>query len=82
VLVPFFADQPLWGRRVKALGVGPTPILHKQLTAEALTQAIHLAVTDAPMQERAAALGEKIRAERGVDQAVAAIERYACVRTT
>jgi sterol 3beta-glucosyltransferase len=75
VVVPFFADQPFWGRRVAALGVGPQPIPHKQLTVERLTQAINQAVSDQAMRQRAADLGSMIRAEDGVASAVAAIEQ-------
>jgi UDP:flavonoid glycosyltransferase YjiC (YdhE family) len=55
VIVPFFGDQPFWGARAQALGVGPAPLLQKTLTVEALTQAIRTAVTDAGMRERAGA---------------------------
>ena len=75
VLVPHFADQPFWGRRVNALGVGPRFIPRKQLTVDHLAYAIHVAATHRPMQRRAAALGEKIRAEDGVHSAVQFIER-------
>jgi sterol 3beta-glucosyltransferase len=74
IVIPFFGDQPFWGRRVAELGVGPAPIPRKQLTAERLTAAIHKAVTDRKMQQRAAALGAKIRAEDGIVH-VAAIVR-------
>jgi UDP:flavonoid glycosyltransferase YjiC (YdhE family) len=75
VVTPFFADQPFWGQRVLALGVGPKPIPRRQLTAVRLAEAIRQAVTDAAMQARAAALGERIRAEDGIGRAMAAIEQ-------
>jgi UDP:flavonoid glycosyltransferase YjiC (YdhE family) len=76
-VIPFFADQPFWGRRVAALGVGPAPIPRKQLTVERLAQAIQAACTDQPMRQRAAELGERIRKEDGVACAVALIEHFA-----
>ncbi|MFN8376474.1 MAG: glycosyltransferase [Anaerolineae bacterium] len=76
IVVPHFADQPLWAARVKALGVGPQPIPRSKLTSERLAQAIRQAVTDREMQRRAAALGEKLRAEDGVGNAVAVLGRY------
>ena len=76
VIVPFIVDQPFWGRRVHTLGVGPTPIPHKQLTTERLSQAIHAACTDAEMRQRAAELGRVIRAEKGVENAVAIIDQF------
>jgi UDP:flavonoid glycosyltransferase YjiC (YdhE family) len=75
VIVPFFADQPWWGQRVHALGVGPAPVPRKGLTAARLAAALQQAATDAGMRERAAALGEHIRAEDGVGQAVEVIEK-------
>jgi UDP:flavonoid glycosyltransferase YjiC (YdhE family) len=70
IIIPFFADQPFWGRRVAELGVGPAPIPRKQLTADRLAQAIQTAVTDEAMRQRAAELGAKIRAEDGIARAV------------
>ena len=40
VIVPFVFDQPFWGARVRALGLGPDPIPHKYLTADRLASAI------------------------------------------
>jgi sterol 3beta-glucosyltransferase len=75
IIAPFFADQPFWGYHVAKLGVGPTPIPQKQLTAERLTAAIQQATTDENMRANAAILGEKIRAENGVKQAVKVFEK-------
>ncbi|MDX2139288.1 MAG: glycosyltransferase [Chloroflexota bacterium] len=75
IIVPFMGDQPFWGERVRALGVGTAPMPRKQLTADKLAQAITTAVTDREMRQRASALGESIRAEDGVGQAVGYIER-------
>jgi sterol 3beta-glucosyltransferase len=75
VIVPFLADQPFWGSRMEALGVGPAPIPQKRLTADNLASAIRTAVTDEGMRQRAADLGAKIRAENGVANAVEVIER-------
>ncbi len=75
IVVPHFADQPFWGRRVAALGVGPQPIPQKTLTAGKLSTAIQQAVSNIPMRQRAADLGAKIRAEDGVAAAVKRIEQ-------
>ena len=77
IVTPFMGDQPFWGRRVYELGVGPKPVPRKQLTVERLAQAIQTAVADRAMQARAASLGERIRAENGIAQAVAVIEQSA-----
>lgn len=76
IIVPFISDQPFWGEQVYKRGVGPWPIHHKQLSAEALAEAITLAVTDGGMRERAAALGRRIRAEDGVGNAVGLFQHY------
>ncbi len=76
VVVPHMADQPFWGQRIHALGVGPRPIPRPRLTAENLGKAIRLAAADPAMRRRAADLGAKIRAEDGVGRAVGLIEAY------
>jgi sterol 3beta-glucosyltransferase len=70
VVTPFFGDQPFWGERVHALGVGPKPIPRPRLNADNLAQAIDAAVSDSGMIKRAARLGEQIRAEDGIARAV------------
>lgn len=67
-------DQAFWGRRVFEAGVGPRPVPQGRLTVEGLARAIRTLVTDAGMRRRAEELGEKIRAEQGVAQAVGVIE--------
>jgi UDP:flavonoid glycosyltransferase YjiC (YdhE family) len=76
VVVPFSMDQPFWGSRVEALGVGPKPIPRKKLTVAALAAALRQAVSDQAMRERAKALGQRISAEDGVGAAVNALEAF------
>jgi sterol 3beta-glucosyltransferase len=76
VIVPFVFDQPFWGARVKALGLGPDPIPQKNLTADRLAYAIRIAVTDSGMKQRANSYGVAIRAENGIGNAVKIIKRY------
>lgn len=76
VVVPFMSDQPLWARRVHELGAGPRPIPRKRLTARRLEKAIRQAVTDPRIQKHARRLGERLRAEDGVDRAVDIILRH------
>jgi len=70
VICPFLGDQPFWGRRVAALGVGPEPIPQRILTAEKLADAIRVAISDDGIRQRSEALGKIIRAEDGVGKAV------------
>lgn len=76
VIVPFAFDQPFWGARVKALGLGPDPIPQRKLTVGRLANAIRIAVTDTGMRQRAKSYGEAIRAENGISNAVKIIRRY------
>lgn len=75
IVVPLFADQPFWGERVRALGVGPAPIMRTNLTAPRLADALRQALGDAAMRERAARLGALLREEDGVGAAVSVVER-------
>lgn len=74
IVTPFFGDQPFWGQRVADAGVGTAPIPRKHLTVDNLAAAIKTVTSDAAMRERAARLGEKIRAENGVAHAVEIIQ--------
>ena len=76
IIVPFVLDQPFWGARIKALGVGTDPIPQKQLTAERLADAIKTAVTNPSIRQNAKSGGEAIRAENGLDNAVKIVQRY------
>ena len=76
VIVPYFADQPFWARRVYQLDASPKPIPREKLTASNLAAGIQEALQDDAIQRDARILGEKIRAEKGVEQAVELIERY------
>lgn len=77
VVCPFVADQPFWGRRVHALGIGPAPVPQRRLTVDRLAAALRQAVEDPVVRDAAAGLGERVRAERGVEVAVDALGRIA-----
>jgi sterol 3beta-glucosyltransferase len=74
VVIPFFFDQPFWARRVEQLGAGVRCMASSKVTAEQLAAALDKVTTDTALRQRAAALGEKIRAEDGVGRAVAVIQ--------
>ncbi len=74
VVVPFAMDQPFWGSRVAALGVGPAPVPRAKLSRAALAAALRAAVTDDAMRARASTLGALLRAEDGVGRAVSLLE--------
>lgn len=70
VVCPFFGDQPYWGARVVAAGVGSAPIPQRRLTSERLAAALREVTRDGAMRERAAVLGGRMRGEDGVGRAV------------
>jgi len=75
IIIPFFGDQPFWGRRVAELGVGANPIPRKKLTAERLANAIQEVVTNEAMRQRAAKLGKQIQTENGIARSVEIINQ-------
>lgn len=77
VFVPHIFDQYLWGARAARLGVAPKAIPARDLTSDALAQAIRRTVDDAGMRQKAARLGRRLREERGLERAVQLIERFA-----
>jgi sterol 3beta-glucosyltransferase len=72
IVVPFTMDQPFWGARVAAIGVGPAPIPRRRLNADILADAIRNVLENGVMRARAAAVGAAIRAEDGVGAVVRA----------
>jgi sterol 3beta-glucosyltransferase len=79
LVVPFFGDQFMWGKRTAQLGVGPSPLPLKHFTPDNIALALHTMATYAPMRQRAAALGAHLQAEDG---AQAAAQRIVARTTT
>ena len=77
VTTPIYADQPLWGGRLAALGVGPAPVPFTRLNAERLGEAIREVVSRPSYRDRAAALGRVLATEDGAAPVVAAVDRLA-----
>ncbi|WP_242048548.1 MULTISPECIES: glycosyltransferase [Nostocaceae] len=76
IVVPFVADQPMWGEMLMRLGLSPKPIPYKEVSEKTLAAAIEAVLGDEGMQLKAQELGEKIRAEDGVANAVEAFHRH------
>jgi UDP:flavonoid glycosyltransferase YjiC (YdhE family) len=70
IIIPFFADQYFWAWRVRELGIGPNAIPRKKLSAERLAAAITETLGNKEMKNRAVTLGQAIRSEDGVGQAI------------
>ncbi|BHH85679.1 glycosyltransferase [Desulforhopalus sp. 52FAK] len=75
IIVPFFGDQPFWGELVHSIGAGTKPIPRKKLTADLLAAAIKHAISNLDLLTNAEEIGQKIRHEDGVGNAVAVIEK-------
>jgi UDP:flavonoid glycosyltransferase YjiC (YdhE family) len=73
-IVPHFAEQPFWGRRVHELGVGVKPVHRSKLTAQKLAAGLTQLLQDEGMHQHAAELGKRIAAEDGLGNAVRWIE--------
>ncbi len=75
VVTPFFGDQPYWGRRAEALGVGPRAVQKKALTADRLARAIVEADETPAFRESAERIAGELAREDGVARAVARLEK-------
>ena len=74
-IVPFVFDQFFWGNRIAELGAGPQPIPHRSLTVARLQRAIDLGVNDHQIRVKSSELGQKIQAEKGLENALQIIEQ-------
>jgi vancomycin aglycone glucosyltransferase len=75
VILPHILDQFYWAHRIERLGLGPRALPVDLITADILTDRIDLALNDARIRARAAALGPVIAARNGVVTAVDHLER-------
>lgn len=75
LVVSHVGDQPYWGRRVAALGIGPDPIPRHRLDEVSLSAALRRMLDDPGMADRAADLGARVGAEDGATRAVELLER-------
>ncbi|KAL9674947.1 hypothetical protein QQ045_003146 [Rhodiola kirilowii] len=74
-IVPFFGDQPFWGERVHARGVGPAPIPIDEFSLPKLVDAIKY-MLDPEVKERAIQLAKDMENEDGVTGAVKAFLKH------
>ncbi|XP_073008666.1 sterol 3-beta-glucosyltransferase UGT80A2-like isoform X8 [Typha latifolia] len=74
-VVPFFGDQPFWGNRVHARGLGPPPIPIDQFTQQKLVDAIQF-MMDPKVKERAVELAKAIELEDGAAGAAKAFFKH------
>ncbi|GFP83009.1 sterol 3-beta-glucosyltransferase ugt80a2 [Phtheirospermum japonicum] len=74
-IIPFFGDQPFWGERVHARGVGPAPISVEDFSLQKLVDAIKF-MLDPKVKERAIELAKAMENEDGVTGAVKAFLKH------
>ncbi len=74
LVIPHIIDQFIWGQKVSELGVGPSPIPRSKLKPAQMAEALRQ-LHSPEMSERASTLGEKIRQEDGVMQALQLIDQ-------
>lgn len=75
IIIPFFGDQQFWGEIVARAGAGPSPIPHKQLTLQNLSDAIGKALEISTL-ERAQAIARDMQEESGVRHGVYSFYRH------
>ncbi len=75
LVIPHIIDQFIWGQKVHELGVSPEPIPRAKLTVDNFARALEEAARDETCHEKAADLGEKIRAEKGLANAIYLIDK-------
>lgn len=74
-IIPFFGDQPFWGEKVHAKGVGPQPIPVHQFSLERLVDAITF-MLHGEVKQKACDLAKLVEEEDGVDGAVNAFYKH------
>ena len=74
VVVPFFGDQPFWGRMIAEAGAGAEPVPIGELDAERLAEAFRTCARP-EVRARAEEIGETLRRRNGADLAVEAFYR-------
>lgn len=77
VAMPQSTDQPLWGRRIAALGAGPEPIRAKKVTETRLADAIADAVGNRAYRDGAARVASRIAADDGGAGVLTELDRLA-----
>jgi UDP:flavonoid glycosyltransferase YjiC (YdhE family) len=75
LVIPHIADQFFWAQRVHELGAGPQPIRRPKLNTGTLAASLHELVNSHDLRTAASSLGDQIRCETGVGNAVRQIEK-------
>lgn len=76
IVVPHLADQRYWAQTLRRAGIALKPLPRSRLTAPRLAERLGEVRRSPAMHARARGIGGRLRAENGVEQAVAAIETW------
>jgi UDP:flavonoid glycosyltransferase YjiC (YdhE family) len=70
IVVPHLLDQYYWGSQIYRSHLGPKPIWRSRLTSRKLAGAIHEALSDKRMKQKATAVSRMIDRQNSLDMAV------------
>jgi sterol 3beta-glucosyltransferase len=70
LICPFIGDQPFWGHQIHRLGAGPPPLPQWRVTPARLGDSIAHLLGTPRYRATAADIGQRIRAEDGIQAAV------------
>lgn len=76
IILPFTSDQPFWGRQVYKLGAGPKPLAPNRFSAAQLSRLLNTVIYKKDLTAKASRIGQRMRNEDGVSNAVGIIEGY------
>lgn len=74
-VVAHIGDQWFWGRRLHEIGVGARPMRRHDLSVLNLTDRLQVLTQDMRLRQQAATVGERVRSEDGVSNAVKAFNQ-------
>lgn len=74
VVIPFFGDQPFWGRMVAQSGAGPPPVPFNEMTADSLAASISLALKPG-LVDRAREMAKDIAQGNGAENTARRFQR-------
>jgi UDP:flavonoid glycosyltransferase YjiC (YdhE family) len=77
MMVPLIIDQFYWGYRVSELGIGPKSIKISRVSKKELKRKVLDLMNNPDYKKNAAALGKKVRSEKGVRNFTAYIQKFA-----
>jgi UDP:flavonoid glycosyltransferase YjiC (YdhE family) len=77
IVVPHVGDQAFWADRLHRLGVSPSPVRPRSLSAESLADRLREATTSGQMRASATGLAERLASEDGLANAIGLLEAAA-----